>query len=1459
MPPPAVVEHPPMRVRTLGRLTDEQINSLAAQLMDPITQRLRAFWPAPTSPPTTDAGRIKAALAANRWDDADPPGAYYVFNDLSLPRMRKVFRALSRAERLHLEANLEASSNDRPRMYLGIQQTNELPAGSKAEAYWAEWSERLFHAIRGGKYKDYPDGAYWILNYLNEEGRAYVLRFLHREYLDALYDHGLDTAGIPHGKDILVKVHLERTRRRPAPTSVISELQPILKAAPRPVMTLRGDHPDLSRLAAAFRRYGVDVVIDGPLTGNRPKVSPHTVTIPEIPVPAEPSADSHNPALLVSGKEPAIEFVSGLESPKDLREAADAERRKKIDDLLLYTKYKIVAPLEGRSDSEAGRAFPNPEGDVARSVDTWRNEEAAFRERLFARGFDSIDAYRVALDTFEATFLQSASSLAYNLLRAFEERLREGEWVYSDDRAVEELIASARASSASGLEEQARLRRGEVGGSEESGQSIERVQEDAEKLRRDAEDVLRNLPGHPLVHDPLFPRMALLTASPAEVKDAINRYIRARRADTERVRTILRNDPKAVYGMPVVIDQTMSDLGIRPGTALHEILTDRRDEYGSEKKALQFLLGLFSAILGVLGGIAALAGTAISVYSGVAQTSDYLDAAALFGSGLSEEEQDFCWLVVDLLFTGLDVKQAASIAKGLRPFTKAQTLPEIERRLMRIAEDVRLGRVDRQIARTHAQEALQGRPPAQSIPHGRRIGLTAPAQATDVIAEAERIELRNAYRKLLGVMFVVSAGGPFHAVIELAELIAIIYRIGKGRAVTFTRFIREMRAAGALTTAQETAEQLQQIKPLLSQANDVIHDLQQTGRRLKLTSDEVGDVVRRWGARPSQSVDEVKTALANVAKSKRAPGGVTAVSVTGRVTKAVDTRSQGVVSVLDRIAAQLGTAASEDEVLRLRDALLSRLRLERFLQRELAEYSAAVRLQLEEAVRRLEGMSAKDALRAIATDEALTKATGLSAARARRMLELDAGLAGDHAAQLQTAILTSLRDPEWLTREAAVFGKQVEETIKLIELVDNRADLLAMVKDASTSFSTQTTLRAEAVLRRQVGIDASFAQAQASSEQAVRDLDQLKKSLDSEYTELASREEALGRHIKSRQEVIIEKGRSEPSKIAEYEAQFKVAEKKRAEIREKQPVLSRRIAEVENSQILAKYLSDPSGSRFPLVCFSGDTPVWTPDGSVPIDSIRRGDKVISFDFLSNQLVPQAVQGVLRGKTLSFHEIESGGEVMSATSQHSFWVEDDRRWTRAVDLRPGMRLRGLDGTAYPIDDIRIRSTPAEPTWNLAVDITPHYFVGPGVLVHNAPFDTKLGGPFVIYLARSSDPRFEKYIYVGQTDGVKGRLDEHVREAITALRKNVDRHGRAIVGELKEFYEFKASLRSLESVLSGLTEAGADWAEQVNINLEERIRGSAEFVMNRRDQVIKKRMAKLEEEILSDPAIKKMYCP
>jgi hypothetical protein len=141
---------------------------------------------------------IESALTSEKWDDAETPGAYYIFNGLSTDDMIAVYNALSAAGRKSLEANLDKTGLDRARMYQAIVQAK---AGSN---WWREKSGQVHWAIRSGDFVGYPDGAYWIINPLNAADTKKIMTFLDRDHLDELVAHhgqAVD-AGVPNADRI---------------------------------------------------------------------------------------------------------------------------------------------------------------------------------------------------------------------------------------------------------------------------------------------------------------------------------------------------------------------------------------------------------------------------------------------------------------------------------------------------------------------------------------------------------------------------------------------------------------------------------------------------------------------------------------------------------------------------------------------------------------------------------------------------------------------------------------------------------------------------------------------------------------------------------------------------------------------------------------------------------------------------------------------------------------------------------------------------------------------------------------------------------------------------------------------------------------------------------------------------------------------------------------------------------
>jgi predicted GIY-YIG superfamily endonuclease len=182
--------------------------------------------------------------------------------------------------------------------------------------------------------------------------------------------------------------------------------------------------------------------------------------------------------------------------------------------------------------------------------------------------------------------------------------------------------------------------------------------------------------------------------------------------------------------------------------------------------------------------------------------------------------------------------------------------------------------------------------------------------------------------------------------------------------------------------------------------------------------------------------------------------------------------------------------------------------------------------------------------------------------------------------------------------------------------------------------------------------------------------------------------------------------------------------------------------------------------------------------------------------------------------------------------HRFWSVSDGDWVETRHLRPGTELHLFSGEPMFIERIDVHEAPLADTFNLHVEENVTYFVGPGVLVHN-------GGPSYSFgnlrIYAGYNPKFPGKVYIGQTDDINRRQEEHRREAREKLKDPT------LSAEEREFWKFKE----------------ADYLEQKNMDIE---RGANNDLQNRREQVSKKNLPELEKKIAADPEVKKAgLCP
>ncbi len=132
-------------------------------------------------------------------------------------------------------------------------------------------------------------------------------------------------------------------------------------------------------------------------------------------------------------------------------------------------------------------------------------------------------------------------------------------------------------------------------------------------------------------------------------------------------------------------------------------------------------------------------------------------------------------------------------------------------------------------------------------------------------------------------------------------------------------------------------------------------------------------------------------------------------------------------------------------------------------------------------------------------------------------------------------------------------------------------------------------------------------------------------------------------------------------------------------------------------------------------CFAAGTPVHTPSGIRPIESVQIGDQVLAADERTGALGYQPVVAALHNKPALVLKIRLGEQEIRATPIHRFW-KVGQGWVMARDLKPGDLVRGVDNVAE-VEYVKTDRT--EPVFNLAVMKSHSFFVGEkGMLVHDS---------------------------------------------------------------------------------------------------------------------------------------------
>ena len=151
-------------------------------------------------------------------------------------------------------------------------------------------------------------------------------------------------------------------------------------------------------------------------------------------------------------------------------------------------------------------------------------------------------------------------------------------------------------------------------------------------------------------------------------------------------------------------------------------------------------------------------------------------------------------------------------------------------------------------------------------------------------------------------------------------------------------------------------------------------------------------------------------------------------------------------------------------------------------------------------------------------------------------------------------------------------------------------------------------------------------------------------------------------------------------------------------------------------------LSDPSGKQLfadefeHFTCVAEGTRIATPSGPVPVEALRVGDVVVSYDETSHTRTTSTVRGI---ETAHAEHLQAIGR-LRVTGNHPVYA--DGQWVAARDVRSGAELLTPTGSARAT--VTAGTAPAT-VFDIAVG-PPHTYFADGVLLHNKAAYVPIGG-------------------------------------------------------------------------------------------------------------------------------------
>lgn len=533
--------------------------------------------------------------------------------------------------------------------------------------------------------------------------------------------------------------------------------------------------------------------------------------------------------------------------------AADATVRHTMTALYgmdrLYALYKGWLATRGKSDSISAvdeYGVPDPNKEFVKATED--RAAAEFRAELAAQRIASPAAFEALIADFLTAFENRTVLIGRELLARYDSLLVNEQQRFQAPGFADQLLATLGGTQARTLYAEATDKADAARGirpdpelhryiREEYLRKV-RLESEASQAKAAADKLINAVAASPLVAEDGFDRAALARASTAaEVLRVVQDYVRDHRDGIADTRARLGDDRTFVYDLPPLLQISLQQQDIRPGTVYEQIVTDKIGSLRARKivkgivlAVVAIAISLATAGTGTPAVLGALAVFGLGAWQAVEAYEEYVRAHAAHQAGLLAEDPWFGWVVVAAVGAAIDL---AGLAAAIRPAENALKSFKATGDLAELAAGLKAAGIGERLAAGILTEARGA------------LGLTRAWQALG----------RAASRLNMAIGGVEAVG----------SMVRAVYYAARQGIVSLDRFVMRLRAARLIAEGELDAEQLVRLRAAFEEAGVANQRLRTLSTELGLTDEQLGAVVESWGANPMWRLADVEQELRAVA------------------------------------------------------------------------------------------------------------------------------------------------------------------------------------------------------------------------------------------------------------------------------------------------------------------------------------------------------------------------------------------------------------------------------------------------------------------------------------------------------------------------------------------------------------------------------------------------------------------